>query len=779
MPCAIKEDITEREEKGMKRLRKLLAGMLAMVMALSCMPGYGLEVKAASGDFEYVVGIIDESGWFRKDANGDCVEITKYTGSGSEVVIPSEIDGKKAVSIGEAAFSGASGLTSVTIPDSVKYINWWAFKDCSSLASVKFPNSLTVIGLEAFNGCTSLKDITIPASVTRMGESSQGTGVFDNSILESIKVEEGNQTFDSRDNCNAIIVTESNVLSVGCKNTTIPNSVTKIGNGAFYNCKGLESIKIPSSVTNIGSMAVGWFLSEETGQPASNPNFIVYGMSGSAAETYAKENGLKFQAASDDDLYWAAVTLENDSYTYDGTAKTPSVTVKMGEKTLVLDTDYTVSYSDNTNAGTATVTVTGKGNYTGSKQETFTIQGMDISKADIKLGGSIFITSTPVLRVMLNGKTLELDKDYTFTHNGNRDTGIMKVVVTGIGNYAGTAEAEFSGTNTIPFSPQTFSITLEQTSYIYDGKPKTPSVTVKMGEKVLDPSDYTVTYSDNINVGTATVTVTGRLPYSGIQRVTFTISEAAKADISKSRVILLKTKYIYDGTAKTPSVTVKMDGKVLVLNTDYTVAYSNNTNIGTATVTVTGKGNYTGSKTATFTIAKAGGEPDSKITCKKTVYKVAYGTKPFKINATSKSTMTFTSSKPKIAAVDKNTGKVTIKNTGVAAITIKAGTATKKVTIKVSPKKQAIKSVKAVKGKKLTVKWAKDKMASGYQVQISMDKKFKKNVKSKNLSKTSYTFGKLNTGKKYYARVRSYKKSGKETLYGAWSKVKLSSKVKK
>ena len=173
------------------------------------------------------------------------------------------------------------------------------------------------------------------------------------------------------------------------------------------------------------------------------------------------------------------------------------------------------------------------------------------------------------------------------------------------------------------------------------------------------------------------------------------------------------------------------------------------------------------------------GQPDAKITCKKTVYKVAYGAKPFKINASSKSKMAFISSNPKVAAVDKNTGKVTIKNTGVASITIKAGKASKKVAIKVSPKKPSVKSAKAAKGRKLTVNWAKDKRASGYQVQVSTDKKFKKDVKSKNLSKTSYTFTKLKTGKTYYVRVRSYKKSGKETLYSAWSKGKQGGKIKK
>ena len=141
--------------------------------------------------------------------------------------------------------------------------------------------------------------------------------------------------------------------------------------------------------------------------------------------------------------------------------------------------------------------------------------------------------------------------------------------------------------------------------------------------------------------------------------------------------------------------------------------------------------------------------------------------------------MAFTSSNPKIAAVGKNTGKVTIKRTGVATITIKAGAASKKVTIQVSPKRPAVKSVKTANGRKLAVKWAKDKMASGYQVQVSADRNFKKNVESRNLSKISCTFTDLEAGRSYYVRLRSYKKSGKEALYSAWSRVKLSGKVKR
>lgn len=154
------------------------------------------------------------------------------------------------------------------------------------------------------------------------------------------------------------------------------------------------------------------------------------------------------------------------------------------------------------------------------------------------------------------------------------------------------------------------------------------------------------------------------------------------------------------------------------------------------------------------------------------MYQVAYDTKPFKINAASKSKLTFTSSHSRIASVDKNTGKVTIKGTGITVITVKAEKTSMQVTVKVSPKKQSLKSVNVSKGKKLTVKWTKDKKAAVYQVQVSTDKNFKKNIQQKQLTKTTYTFTKLKAGKKYYVRVRSYKKSGKESLYGAWSRKK-------
>ena len=148
-------------------------------------------------------------------------------------------------------YSNRSYIKTVEVSDGVTLIGSHTFLYCSSLTSVTIPNSVTSIGNSAFYYCSGLTSVTIPNSVTSIG----GSAFFGCSGLTSISVENRNEKYDSRNNCNAIIETASNTLIAGCKNTTIPNSVTSIGNSAFMDCRSLTSVTIPNSVTSIGGSA--------------------------------------------------------------------------------------------------------------------------------------------------------------------------------------------------------------------------------------------------------------------------------------------------------------------------------------------------------------------------------------------------------------------------------------------------------------------------------------------------------------------------------------------
>ena len=148
-------------------------------------------------------------------------------------------------------FMDGKEITDLVIPNGVTSIGNYAFWYCYGLTSVTIPNSVTSIGDETFMGCSDLASLTIGNGVTSIGK----RAIFGCSGLNSIIVESGNEKYDSRNNCNAIIETATNNLILGCKNTVIPNGLISIGTDAFYLCSDLTSITIPNSVTSIGTEA--------------------------------------------------------------------------------------------------------------------------------------------------------------------------------------------------------------------------------------------------------------------------------------------------------------------------------------------------------------------------------------------------------------------------------------------------------------------------------------------------------------------------------------------
>lgn len=470
---------------------------------------------------------------------------------------------------------------------------------------------------------------------------------------------------------------------------------------------------------------------------------------------------------SQKDITGANVTIPQESYEYTGTEIKPEVTVTLSDGTgLIFGTDYTVSYEDNTDIGTATVNVIGRGNYTGKANGSFGI-GADIKDAEIVLSMDQYIYSgrrnTPKATVVFAGKTLVENVDYTISYEDCIDAGTARVVVSGKGNYGGTAEKTFeiarkgiTGAN----------VTIPQECYEYISKEIRPEATVTLsdGTVLKNAIEYIVDYTDNIEVGTATITVTGTGNYIGYVTKTFTITEVKKDDGSETKP--------GDGSETKPgdgSETKPGDGS------ETKPGDSGKTEPGDVPAIITVN------KT---TISKVENKATGvKLTWKKVsdatgyvVYRKNSGSKSWKkikiVKGASKTTYTDSTVKSKHGTVYSYRIE---SYKSVNGQTAKAVSKEKKILRLTAPTKLKIANQK---GRKLSVTWKKQKKISGYQIQYSTGKTFAKGTKMTNIVKSSdkAVIKKLKKGKTYYVRIRSYQKSGSKKTYSAWSsytKVKI------
>lgn len=299
-----------------------------------------------------------------------------------------------------------------------------------------------------------------------------------------------------------------------------------------------------------------------------------------------------------------------DPQSYTGNPVTPKLTVTDGQNELVEGRDYTVSYRNNTSVTTsAVVEVTGKGNYTGTASRTFAIGGADIADAEITgIRESVPYTGREItfagLKVMYGDELLVNGRDYTVSYSGNKNvTDNAEIRITGAGNYVGSVIRYFAITRRSIDDCHVSEIP----GQIYTGKVIEPEISVSYGDITLvEDVDYEITYSNNIEATgsgePAKATITGKGSFTGTVYREFTITKDP-INISGAKITAIADQEFAKKNI-TPAVNVTYGGRTLVEGTDYKVSYSNNYNVGTATVTITGYGSFVSSKTTTFVITR-------------------------------------------------------------------------------------------------------------------------------------------------------------------------------
>ncbi len=390
--------------------KKTAAVILAMAIAVGAPAAFAANVTAAD---EPTVAAQSVSGKYEYDILDDgTAEITGYTGSDTNLVIPSKIGGVNVTKIGNSAFYCCS-LVSVTIPDSVTEIGSWAFGACTSLVSVNIPDSVTEIGYGAFQDCTNLKRFNVDKNNTAY---SSQNGVLFNMDKTTLLQYPAGKTDKAYDISNSVTKIGERAFyeCTSLKNVTIPYGVTEIGYGVFFGCTSLESVTIPNSVTEIGDWTFSWCRSLESvtipdsvteiGDYAffNCTSLTIYGYSSSAAEKYANENGITFKTyipAESIKLNKTSLTLEK------GTTATLTATVYPSNamnKTVTWSTTNnkvaTVSKGKITavGKGTTAITATTSNGKTAKCTVTVTeplVNVSTISATSINLGSSIKLTA--------------------------------------------------------------------------------------------------------------------------------------------------------------------------------------------------------------------------------------------------------------------------------------------------------------------------------------------------------------------------------------------------
>ena len=585
------------------------------------------------------------------------------------------------VAIEDRAFENSTNLVNITIPNSVKNIGGGAFERCTSLKNVTIPDGVENIGGGAFRRCTSLESVSIPNSVVNLGNSDEkwvgiggfggggpALGVFGGctnltsvtlpSNLTTITVGLFSYCSELKEITIPDKVTSIDGYAFSCcslESITLPNSVKSIDDYAFF-ISGIESLVIPDSVKNISltstynlkDLTIGGGIKKISYNDIHDCTSLEKltlreGIESIGSCAFTTQPNLKYvvipksvtsigERAFGFEVYYLDGKKENYSYRYVEGFKLGVYAGTAGEEyAKTFNIPYEI-LPEHTHSYTSKVT----------KPATCTENGVRTYTCEC---GDSYTETIPATGHKSSGWIIDKAASIGVKGSKHRECTVCKKVL---------ETAEIPALSRISISKA--SVTLSTSTYAYNGKAKTPSVTVKVGGKTLKSgTDYTVSYSNNIKVGTAKVTITGKGNYTGTISKTYSI----KNDFKKATVSGISTK-AFTGKNITQSITVKYNGKTLKNGTDYTVSYSSNKGIGTATVKIAGKGSYTGTITKTFKINPAKQEIQ-KLTAKSKAFFIDWAQKGsasgYEIQYATNSK--FTSAK-KVTITNNKTDKTTV-----------------------------------------------------------------------------------------------------------------------
>ena len=460
-----------------------------------------------------------------------------------------------------SSFNNLKKVQQINIENGVEVIDSNAFNGCSKLTQVSLANSVKEIGANAFNGCDTLTDV-----------------YFDGTILEWIDItkESGNAALNS--------------ATIHCSEIAdIADAVPNVSN-VTYNSEEQR----PTVTINGLTEGVDFTVEYSNNINVGTANLVIKGINNCSGEQKITFEILPANISG------ATVSGITDKV-FTNNEITQNIVVEMFDDVLSEGVDYTIDYANNTNVGEASIKINGIGNYCGVWNNSFNIGCKDISSAVVeniqdKTFDYQYFTQENI-SVTVDNILLGKDKDYTVSYKSNYYAGTASVIITGTGNYTGTLTKYFR-INSRDINDVSISGVLSK-EYDTTAQTQIPTLTYK-GQK-LSSSDYKITYTNNTNCGTATMTVTGKNNFTGSFSVEF---EIAQADISDCEISGITNKEYTGETITQNTIKIYLNGNRLVENIHYTIVYENNIQIGTARVLISGIGNCKGSVTKTFSIEK-------------------------------------------------------------------------------------------------------------------------------------------------------------------------------